>query len=120
MPRLPFVVSEPDEVDVVEVFAPLARLQAWAVAAPVAVGHRPPTASGDPDCDPVRGIDGLVLHRIKVYDAEELTCTVCGETSPDGKCWRCGKGLDPALTPMVPTISYLQDDEYEFIKRSWD
>jgi len=119
MPRLPFVVSEPDDT-IVEVIAPLARLQAWAVAGPVAVGHRPPTASGDPDCDPVRGIDGLVLHRIKVYDAEELTCTVCGETSPDGKGWRCGKGLDPALTPMVPTISYLQPDEYEFIKRSWD
>lgn len=120
MPRLPFVVSEPDDVDVVEVLEPIVRLQAWAVAAPVAVGHRPITVSGDPDCDPVRGVDGLVLHRIKVYDAEELTCTVCGETSPDGKCWRCGKGLDPALTPMVPTISYLQDGEYEFIKRSWD
>jgi len=119
MPRLPFVVSEPDEVDVVEVIAPLARLQAWAVAAPVAVGHRPITAASEPECGPVRGIDGLILHRIKVYDAEELTCTVCGETSPDGKCWRCGKGLDPALTPMVPTISYLNPDEYEFIRRTW-
>ena len=42
MPRLPFVVNEPDEVDVVEVIAPLARLQAWAVAAPVAVSLRIP------------------------------------------------------------------------------
>lgn len=119
MPRLPFVVSEPDEVDVVEVIAPLTRLQAWAVAAPAAIQHRPPTTFNEPDCDPVRDMDGLVLHRIKVYDASELTCTVCGETSPDGKCWRCGKGLDPALTPMVPTVSYLQPGEYEFIKRSY-
>ena len=121
MPRLPFVVSEPDEVDVVEVIEPLVRLQAWAVMAPAEqIQHRLPTAGGDPDCEPVRGVDGLIVHRVKVYDATELTCTVCGETSPDGKCWRCGKGLDPALTPMVPTISYLQDGEYEFIKRSWD
>ena len=119
MPRLPFVVSEePDDV-IVEVVAPLTRLQAWAVAAPAAVGHRPITASGDPDCDPVRDMNGMTLHRIRVYDANELTCTVCGETSPDGKCWRCGKGLDPALTPMVPTVSYLQPDEYEFIRRTW-
>lgn len=119
MPRLPFVVSEPDEVDVVEVIAPLARLQAWAVAAPAAVGHRPITAPSEPECGPVRGVDGLVLHRVKVYDATELTCTVCGETSSDGKCWRCGKGLDPAMTPMVPTISYLNPEEYEFTRRTW-
>jgi hypothetical protein len=119
MPRLPFVVNEdPDDV-IVEVIAPLVRLQAWAVAAPVAVGHRPITTPSEPECAPVRGIDGLVLHRVKVYDQTEMTCTVCGETSPDGKCWRCGKGLDPALTPMVPTISYLQDGEYEFIRRTW-
>ena len=95
MPRLLFVVSEdPDDVDVVEVIAPLARLQAWAVAAPVAVGHRPITEPSEPCCGPVRNMDGMTLHRIKVvYDADELTCTVCGETSPDGKCWRCGRGL---------------------------
>lgn len=116
--RLPFVISEPDEVDVVEVVAPLA-VRAWAVAAPAAVGHRPPTASGDPDGGPVRDMDGMTVHRIKVYDSTELTCTVCGEVSADGKCWHCGRGLDPALTPMVPTVSYLQDGEYEFIRRTW-
>ncbi len=120
MPRLPFVVSEPDEVDVVEVIAPLARLQAWAVAAPVAVGHRPPTVSGDPDCDPVRGVDGLVLHRIKVVSPQEMTCLECGETTVEGKCWRCGRGFDAAVTPMVPTVSYRNPNEYEFTKRSWD
>lgn len=121
MPRLPFVVSEPDEVDVVEVIEPLVRIQAWAVKAPAEeIRHRLPTAGGDPDCDPVRGTDGLVLHRIKVVSPDELTCTVCGDVSTDGKCWRCGKGLDPALTPMVPTISYLKPNEYEFTKRSWD
>ena len=69
MPRLPFVVSEETDDVIVEVIAPLARLQAWAVAAPAAVGHRPPTASGDPDCGPVRDMDGMTLHRIRVYDA---------------------------------------------------
>ena len=119
MPHITFVLTEePDDV-IVEVIAPLARLQAWAVAAPAAVQHRPPTAPNEPGCGPVRDMDGMTVHRIKVSDASELTCTVCGETSPDGKCWRCGKGLDPALTPMVPTVSYLQPDEYEFLRRTW-
>jgi hypothetical protein len=119
MPRLPFVVSEPGDVDVVEVIEPLVRLQAWAVAAPVAVGHRPITVPSEPGCGPVRNMDGMTLHRIRVYDPTELTCTVCGEVSADGKCWHCGRGLDPAMTPMVPTISYLQDGEYEFIRRTY-
>jgi hypothetical protein len=119
MLRLPFVVSELDEVDVVEVVEPIARVQAWAAKAPAAIGHRPPTVSGDPACEPVRNMDGWTVHRIKVYDATELTCTVCGETSTDGKCWHCGKGLDPAATPMVPTVSFLKPEEYEFIKRTW-
>ena len=119
MPRLSFVVTEPDDVDVVEVVAPLARLQAWAVAAPDAIQHRPPTALNEPDCGPVRDMDGMTVHRIKVFDVSELTCTVCGEVSADGKCWHCGRGLDPASTPMVPTVSYLQPGEYEFIRRTW-
>lgn len=119
MPRLHFAVTETDEVDVVEVVAPLARLQAWAVAAPAAIQHRPPTALNESGCGPVRDMDGMTVHRIKVYSQEELTCTVCGETSMDGKCWHCGRGLDPASTPMVPTVSYLNPDEYEFIRRSY-
>ena len=119
MPRLPFVVSEPDEVDVVEVVEPLVRLQAWAVKEPAEeIRHRPPTTT-DPDCGPVRNVDGMVLHRIKVYSPEELTCVVCGEVSVDGKCWTCGNEFDPAETPMVPTISYLKPDEYEFIRRTY-
>lgn len=119
MPRLPFVVNEdPDDV-IVEVIAPLARLQAWAVAAPAAVGHRPITAPSEPECGPVRGVDGLVLHRIRVVSPDEMTCLECGETTVEGKCWRCGRGADAAVTPMVPTISYLQDGEYEFTRRTW-
>lgn len=103
MPRRPFVAAEPDVVEVVEVVAPLARVHAWAT-------RQPPTPA--PDCEPV-------LHRIRVYSPEELTCTVGGDTAIDGKCWHCGRGMDPAATPMVPTISYLQPDEYEFIRRTW-
>jgi len=113
------VVNEPDNVDVVEVVAPLARLQAWAVAAPVAVGHRPPTVSGDPNCGPVRGVNGLVLHRILVVSPDEMTCLECGETTVEGKCWRCGRGFDAAETPMVPTVSYLNPGEYEFTRRTY-
>jgi hypothetical protein len=120
MPRLPFVV-EPDEVDVVEVVAPLARVHAWAAMPPAVdtIMHRTSAAGADPGCEPVRDMDGITVHRIKVYDATELTCTVCGDTSTDGKCWNCGKGFDPAATPMVPMISYLNPDEYEFIRRTW-
>jgi hypothetical protein len=118
MARLPFVVSEePDDV-IVEVVAPLARVRAWAAKAP-AVLHRPPTVSGDPDCEPVRNVDGFVMHRIKVVSPIEKTCTQCWETTTDDVCWRCGKGLDPAATPMVPTISYLNPDEYELMTRTW-
>lgn len=119
MPRLTFVVSEEPDDTIVEVIAPLARLQAWAVAAPAAIQHRPHTALNEPGCGPVRDMDGMSVHRIKVYDSTELTCTVCGEVSADGKCWHCGRGLDPASTPMVPTVSYLNPGEYEFIKRSY-
>ncbi len=119
MPRLPFVVNEDPADVIVEVIEPLVRLQAWAVAAPAAVGHRPPTVSGDPDCDPVRGVDGLVLHRIRVVSPEEMTCLQCGETTVEGKCWRCGRGADAAVTPMVPTVSYLNPEEYEFTRRTW-
>lgn len=120
MPRLTFVVSEEPDDTIVEVIAPLARVQAWAVAAPAEqIQHRPPTTSGDPDCDPVRDMDGLVLHRIRVVSPEEMTCLECGETTVEGKCWRCGRGFDAAATPMVPTISYLKPEEYEFTRRTW-
>lgn len=119
MPRLPFVVSEPDDVDVVEVVVPLARVQAWAVAAPAAVQHRPPTALNEPGCGPVRNMDGMVLHRIKVISSDEMTCLECGDVTVEGKCWRCGRGVDAATTPMVPTLSYLNPDEYELLQRTW-
>lgn len=120
MPRLPFVVSEePDDV-IVEVVAPLARVRAWAAKAPAATGHRPPTVSGDPDCEPVRNVAGFVVPRIKVVSRREMTCTQCWDTTTEDVCWRCGKGLDPAATPMIPTISYLEPDEYELLdKRTW-
>ena len=120
MPRLPFVVSEPDDVDVVEVLEPIVRIQPWAVMdLRLEVLHRPPTVSGAPNCAPVRGVDGLVLHRIRVVSPEEMTCLECGETTVEGKCWRCGRGFDAAETPMVPTVSYLNPDEYEFTRRTY-
>lgn len=126
MPRLPFVVSEAlDEGEIVDVIVPedtahITRLQ------PLAVKHRTPrgakalrplTTMGTPGDGPVRDIDGFTVWRIRVANAGELTCTECGETSTDGKCYRCGKGFDAACTPMVPTVSYLREDEYELIKR---
>ena len=119
MPRLPFVVEpEPDDA-IVEVVAPLAEVKAWAAVKPPAVLHRRHTAPRTPDDGPVRDCEGFAVHRVRVVNAGELTCTVCGETTVDGVCWRCGKGFDPAATPMVPTVSYLEPEEYELIVRTW-
>lgn len=123
MPRLPFVVEpEPDDA-IVEIIAPLAQVKAWAAATPPAarmeVQHRRLSALRQPEDGPVRDCDGFAVHRVKVVSATELTCTVCGDTNIDGKCWRCGKALDPADTPMIPTVSYLNPDEYELIMRNW-
>jgi hypothetical protein len=117
MARLTFVVNEPpDEPDVIEL-APLARVEALAVRRPQPLAaHRPPTISGDPDCEPVRDVDGFIRHRILVVSPEEKTCLVCGETTLSDRCPTCGKGFDDAATPMVPTVSYLQPGEYEFTR----
>lgn len=59
--------------------------------------------------------DGAAVWLVKVSSPRELTCTICGETSGDGYCWRCGKGTEAAATPMVPTVSYLRPDEYDLV-----
>lgn len=126
MPRLPFALEtalqpEPDDL-LVEVVAPVAQVDAWAAAQPpVSAGVRHRAAGRglpQPEDGPVRGVEGWAVHRIRVVSPAELTCTVCGETSLDGVCWRCGKRWEPAHTPMIPTISYLRPDEYELIMRS--
>ncbi len=69
-------------------------------------------------------IDLYVAPRIRV-GKEELTCTVCGETSAWGYCVRCNEevgvmGNKHAQVAanrgrMVPTVSYLKDGEYEVV-----
>lgn len=68
-------------------------------------------------------IDLYVAPRIRV-GKEELTCTVCGETSAWGYCVRCneeahGNGENAKRRTlaqhMVPTVSYLRDGEYEVV-----
>ena len=68
---------------------------------------RPPDA-------PVRDCDGLIIWRVRVTCPQEMTCTVCGETTTTGYCARCGGDTDGnAKTPMVRTLDYLQPGEYE-------
>lgn len=67
-----------------------------------------------------------VLIRVAM---NELTCVVCGEVTGEGFCARCNHhdedGLlfnrkrqgDPSLMAnLVPTISYLREDEYVVVK----
>jgi len=128
MPRLRFAVdlAEPDpEPDAVP--EPLPR--SWGSlgsllgrpSAPRTAGRRVSTALlADPDTSvPVRTIDGTPLWRVRVASADEMTCTVCGETTDTGRCYRCSHGYDGIETPMVPTLSYLKPDEYELIRRSY-
>lgn len=126
--RLPFALEpEPDALAdlLVEVVAPIAQVNAWVMAQPLAptvAHHRHPAPDAgrlpQPEDGPVRSVEGLAIHRIRVVSPAELTCTVCGETSLDGVCWRCGKRWEPAHTPMVPTLTYLNPDEYELIMRT--
>lgn len=120
MPSLPFVLTE-EEHDVIDV--PVIEEGADPIgllldAAPV-VAHRLYAGLRQPDDGPVRDCDGFAVHRIRVTNCNEMTCVVCGEVTVDNVCWTCGRGFDPAVTPMVPTISYLKPDEYEMIQRSW-
>ena len=69
---------------------------------------------------PVRDVHGHVVWRVKLASAREMTCTVCGETTVDEYCIRCSAEADinqrhvrEKAGRLVPTLSYLHDDEYE-------
>jgi hypothetical protein len=63
---------------------------------------------------PVRDCDGLPVWRVRVATVNEMTCTVCGETTTIGYCARCGTDTDcNPHTPLVRTLDYLRPGEYE-------
>lgn len=69
---------------------------------------------------PVRRVDGSTLWRVRVIP-NELTCLECGETfGPNDICPRCGTMDDgerrSELPQSVPTLSYLQEGEYEVVR----
>lgn len=86
-------------------------------AAPAALRPNPPPFLPW-ERGPVRDCNGLPVWRVVVSSPREMTCTVCGETSIDGRCWRCGKGTESARTKMVPTTTYLREDEYVLAMRA--
>lgn len=64
---------------------------------------------------PVRDCDGHVVWRVRVAPGER-TCMECGETTPDAYCPRCSlddEGQIRGGAQLVPTLSYLQDGEWE-------
>lgn len=73
----------------------------------------------------MRDVQGFVRRRVRVTPGE-LTCTACGETFPAGwsGCPRCtgddpdrstGLGSRFRQTPVVETVSYLWEWEYELV-----
>lgn len=71
----------------------------------------------------MRDVQGFVRWRVRVVEGE-LTCTACGETFPGdwGGCPRCtgddpdrstGLGSRYRQTPVVKTVSYLREGEWE-------
>lgn len=72
------------------------------------------------DLPPVRDCHGHVVWRVKLASPQEMTCTVCGETTVDAYCIRCAAEADTnhryavrKADTLVPTTSYLYEDEYE-------
>lgn len=62
---------------------------------------------------PVRDLDGRELRFVRVAQGER-TCRQCGETvSANAKfCIRCSEETGQHVQDFVPTVSYLQDDEF--------
>ena len=123
MPRLRFVdtLAEPAPEPLPRIWRGLDGLLKGHTNPQRLPGRRISTALlADPDTSvPVRTVDGIALWRVRVASADEMTCTVCGETTDTGRCYRCSHGYDGIETPMVPTLSYLKPDEYELIRRSY-
>ena len=64
---------------------------------------------------PVRDHAGHIVWRVRVAP-NEMTCLACGDVAMQGRCVRCSMTDDAeiaASTPLVPTLSYLQDGEWE-------
>lgn len=71
--------------------------------------------------NPVRDCDGRAVWRVRVVPGEQ-TCTICGETTTDDYCLRCSveshanqRYAVVKAGQLVPTMSYLRDDEVERI-----
>jgi len=69
------------------------------------------------DGEHVRDHEGHIWWRVRVAPGER-TCYQCGETFPEGdRCALCGYGDDGQHRhnppPSVPTISYLNEGEWE-------
>ena len=73
--------------------------------------------------EPVRDVHGRPVWRVRVAP-DEMTCCECGESYPAvwGGCPRCSDGdggrdeqghSQLKRTRSVPTISYLQEGEWE-------
>jgi len=63
---------------------------------------------------PVLDLEGRPVRVVRV-NRNEQTCLDCGETTTEDYCPTCSdfsEGL--VVRHLVPTISYLRDDEYIF------
>ncbi len=74
------------------------------------------------DLPPVRDVHGRVVWRVRITSPQEMTCTVCGETTTEEYCIRCAAEAEINLQRnpasqvgrrLVPTLSYLRENEYE-------
>ena len=72
------------------------------------------------DLPPVRDVHGSVVWRVRITSPQEMTCTVCGETTVAEYCIRCAAEAEAnhryavrKAGTLVPTLSYLKPGEYE-------
>lgn len=64
------------------------------------------------DLPPVRDVHGNIMRFVRVPPGEK-TCLNCGETTFADYCVRCGDlEHNNRSSRLVPTVSYLQEDEY--------
>ena len=60
----------------------------------------------------MRDLHGSAVWRVRVH-RDEMTHRTCGEITIDGFCWLCHRR--PPSSEIVPTLSYLRDNEYQLI-----